>query len=94
MSDFGPVGSVISLSQVYRTMVAGVMPLRGADCHWFLFCASCLWIDIDLFGSSLSLFVKGKRSRFLHDDLVVDPLRARHGLRPTSPVCRTLQGKP
>jgi len=38
-----------TLSQVYISTVAGVMPQQGADCHWFLFWASCEWILMSTF---------------------------------------------
>ena len=40
------------------------------------------------------LFSTGEHFRFLHDDPMVDYLRTSNSLRPASPVCGTLQGKP
>ena len=49
--------------------------------------------DLDLLDFRF-LFNTGEHFRFLHDDPVVDYLRTSNGLRPASPVCGTLQGKP
>ena len=49
--------------------------------------------DLDLLDLRF-LFSTGEHFRFLHDDPVVDYLRTSNSLRPASPVCGTLQGKP
>ena len=57
------------------------------------FYQSLLDDDLDLLDLRF-LFSTGEHFRFLHDDPMVDYLRTSNSLRPASPVCGTLQGKP